>query len=206
LVTKVTRHKEKKSLQLSRSIQWILLGLILFILAAGLRHSGRFLVVDEPRRADVILVLAGDTEVRPARAVELAAHGYAPKIILDVPEWATIYGQTEAELALDWGKAQAIPVSVCVTHGLSTKAEAFDVRPCLDAAGARSVLIVTSDFHTRRALSILQWEIPGRAFSVAAAYGPREFGVDWWQHREWTKTNFYEWMRLLWWELVDRWS
>ena len=179
---------------------------ILFILALGLRYSGRFLVVDEPRRADVILVLAGDTEVRPARAVELARQGYAPKIILNVPDWAKIYGRTDAELALDWGKTQGIPVSVCVTHGLSTKAEALDAQRCLDAAGARSVLIVTSDFHTRRARSILQREIPGREFSVAAAYGPREFGVDWWQHREWMKTNFYEWMRFLWWELVDRWS
>ena len=34
---------------------------------------------------------------------------------------------------------------------------------------------------------------------------PREFGVRWWRHREWAKTNFYEWLRLAWWELIDRW-
>ena len=47
---------------------------------------------------------------------------------------------------------------------------------------------------------------PGRQdFSVAAAHDPREFGVNWWQHREWAKTNFNEWMKLVWWEAVDRW-
>ena len=31
------------------------------------------------------------------------------------------------------------------------------------------------------------------------------FGIQWWQHREWAKTNLYEWLRLAWWGLIDRW-
>ena len=73
-------------------------------------------------------------------------------------------------------------------------------------ASAESVFCwVTSDFHTRRALSIFTSEVPSHTYSVAAAYDPREFGVQWWRRREWAKTNFYEWMRLGWWELIDRW-
>jgi len=33
--------------------------------------SGRYLIVDDPQKSDVILVLAGETELRPARALEL---------------------------------------------------------------------------------------------------------------------------------------
>jgi hypothetical protein len=62
-----------------------------------------------------------------------------------------------------------------------------------------------SDYHTRRALRIFTKEAPNHSFSIAAAYDPREFGVQWWRHREWSKTNLYEWMRLTWWELIDRW-
>jgi hypothetical protein len=40
---------------------------------------------------------------------------------------------------------------------------------------------------------------------VAAAYDPNEFGVQWWRHRQWAKVDFDEWLRLIWWELVDRW-
>ena len=42
--------------------------LLLLIVAAGV--SGKFLVIDQPRKSDVILVLAGETDRRPARALE----------------------------------------------------------------------------------------------------------------------------------------
>jgi uncharacterized SAM-binding protein YcdF (DUF218 family) len=66
-------------------------------------------------------------------------------------------------------------------------------------------LIVTSDYHTRRALRTFQREAPDYEFSVAAAYDANEFGGQWWRHRQWAKVNFEEWLRLIWWELVDRW-
>jgi uncharacterized SAM-binding protein YcdF (DUF218 family) len=167
--------------------------------------SARLLVVDNPQHADVILVLAGETNVRLTRAIQLAEAGYAGQVIVDVPDWTRVYDQSELDLARAWARTQTVPVSICSTHGLSTKDEARDSARCLDEAHAHSVLIVTSDFHTRRALSTLRRELPGRDFAVAAAYDPTQFGVDWWQRRQWTKTNFYECTRLVWWELVDRW-
>ena len=89
--------------------------------------------------------------------------------------------------------------------GLSTRAEAQEASRCLEKVAGRNVLLVTSDYHTRRAVVIFRHEIPRLNFSVAAAHAPREFGVNWWQHREWAKTNFNEWMKLVWWEAVDRW-
>jgi len=48
-------------------------------------------------------------------------------------------------------------------------------------------------------------EFSDLSFSVAAAHDPAEFGFEWWKRREWAKSTFYEWMRLAWWDLIDRW-
>lgn len=186
--------------------QRVLLPLAGIVLLGVAATSGRFLVVDEPRQADAIMVLAGETDRRPARGLELLNQGYAPRMILNVPAGATIYQWTQLELAQRYveGLPQAGAITICPIYGLSTKAEARDAARCLQNAGQR-VLLVTSDYHTRRVLNTFRREVTSHDYSVAAAYDPREFGVQWWRHREWAKVNLEEWMRLVWWEVVDRW-
>jgi hypothetical protein len=181
----------------------VLVGLALWLIA----ESGKLLVADQPQRADVILVLAGETDRRPARALELLSQGYASRLVLDVPADGRVYGSTLVELARGWADSlpQASAIIVCPIHGLSTKAEARDASECLRNIGGRSTLLVTSDFHTRRALSVFRRRIPARTFEVAATYDSTQFGVQWWRHRQWAKTNLDEWLRLVWWQLVDRW-
>ena len=181
---------------------------LLGLFAALVAGTGRFLVVDEPEKSDAILVLAGETYNRPMLALDLLERGYAPRIVMDVPAAERIYQWTAPELAQRWvqGLPQANSISICPIHGLSTRDESHEAENCMArAGGVHKVLIVTSDFHTRRARSVFQHEIPGLEFNIAAAHNPAEFGVLWWRQREWAKTNLYEWMRLIWWELVDRW-
>jgi uncharacterized SAM-binding protein YcdF (DUF218 family) len=170
-------------------------------------YAARLLVVDAPHPSEVILVLAGETEKRPARALQLLDQGYGRRIIINVPAGEMIYSFTQLELAQRYvqGLAQAAAITICPTPGLSTKDEAHDAERCLEREHATQVLIVTSDFHTRRALSIFRHELRGRSFSVAAAYDGGQFGARWWIRRQWAKTVFDEWARLLWWQLVDRW-
>ena len=182
--------------------------LILVLLAAWLMaRCDRFLVVDAPEKSDVILVLAGETDKRPARALELLQQKYAKNVILDVPADDRIFGTTAEELARKWAVSlpQSSEVSVCPIRGLSTKAEAIESGECAKKVGARSILLVTSDFHTRRARSIFCKHLPDIPIHVAAAYDAEQFGDPWWRHRQWAKTNFDEWIRLIWWECVDRW-
>ena len=184
------------------------ISVVLAVLVMGfLAVSGRFLVLDQARQSDVILVLAGETDHRPARALELLNQGYAPRLILDVEAQSKMYQWSEADLAQKYaeGLGRAQSITICRIDGLSTKEEAISAARCLRQVGGKNILLVTSDYHTRRALSIFKREVPDRNFSVAAAFDAREFGVKWWQQREWAKVNFYEWLRLLWWELVDRW-
>lgn len=169
--------------------------------------SGGFLVVDEPQHADTIVVLAGEADRRPERGVELLSAGYAPRMVLDVPAGATIFNQAVLDLARSY--VQKLPqrdsIRICPIQGLSTKTESFDVQRCLSDSGVHSILVVTSDYHTRRARSTFQHTFPGDRISVAAATDPVQFGRKWWQNRQWAKFNFDEWLRLVWWQGVDRW-
>jgi len=180
------------------------LGCFLVIAAA---KAGSFLVVDAPRPSDVILVLAGETDRRPERALQLLAQGDGRRIVLDVPTNIKIYEFTQIQLAEKYvhDLPQAASVSVCPIDGLSTKDESKDAEKCIAREGARSVLIVTSDFHTRRALNVFRREISGHEYSVAAARDEAQFGVRWWTHRQWAKTFVNEWLRVIWWKAVDQW-
>jgi hypothetical protein len=182
----------------------ILLGGLLIGLAA---KAGDFLLVDAPAPSDVILVLAGETDHRPERALQLLAQGYGRRVVLDVPASAKIYDSTQIQLAQKYIQdlPQAAAVSICPIEGLSTREESKDAEKCLAREGGKRVLIVTSDFHTRRALSIFRREVPGNQYSVAAARDSAQFGVEWWMHRQWAKTFLEESLKLIWWKTVDQW-
>jgi hypothetical protein len=187
---------------------WFAACALLAALMAGLAlKAGDFLIVDGPRPSDVILVLAGETDNRPRRALELLGQRYGQRIVLDVPTKAKLYEFTQIELAQNYIKdlPQARSVSICPIDGLSTKDESKDAQKCLERDLARSVLIVTSDFHTRRALDVFRREVPGYQYSVAAARDGEAFGSRWWIHRQWAKTFVDEWLRLIWWKAIDQW-
>jgi uncharacterized SAM-binding protein YcdF (DUF218 family) len=181
---------------------------LLFIIAVMLfSTSGAFLVVNDPQHADLILVLAGETDRRPARGLELLKQEYAPRLILDVPATEKIFDQQTIDIAQKFvnGLPQHERIKVCPIFGLSTKTEAQDVKNCLAEIPANRILLVTSDYHTRRALSTFRHELAGRRFFIAAAEDPKQFGNQWWKHRQWAKMNLDEWLKLVWWEVIDRW-
>jgi len=187
-----------------RFIRLLIIVLLIFLALAS--QSSRFLVVDEPEKSDAIVVLAGETNVRPARALELLRQGVAPHVFLNVHD-DLIYDQQLTEIAQRYvnGLGEASRISVCPIISFSTFAEVNDVSRCMQSVGAHRVLIVTSEFHTRRALIIFRHRLPQYQFSAAAARNPAQFGAAWWTNREWAKTTFDEWLKIIWFEAVDRW-
>jgi DUF218 domain len=169
-------------------------------------NAGTMMVVDSPQPSDVIVVLAGETDSRPARALELLDRGYARRLLIDVPADDKVFGYTAVELAehYEHTRPEAAQLGICPIEGLSTREESHDVERCLAKEQGTRILIVTSDYHTHRALSIFRREIPGKTFSIAAAYDSTQFGTRWWAHRQWAKTWFDEWLRWFWWVLVER--
>ena len=185
-----------------------LFALVMFVsLLVFAAVAGRFLIVDAPQRSDVIVVLAGETDKRPALGLQLLRQGYAPRMVLNVPAAATIYDTNQLELARQY--VQKLPensaISLCAIRGLSTRDEARDVKRCLAGDVGQSILVVTSDFHTRRALSIFRHEFRGKTISIAAARDPAEFGERWWTHRQWAKICLDEWLRMIWWKGIEDW-
>src|SRR5271156_60458 len=117
-----------------RKYKWLaILALLAGFLVGLAAKAGNFLIVDAPRRSDVILVLAGETDRRPQRALDLLSQGYGRRIVLDVPNNAKLYEFTQIELAQKYIQdlPQAASVSICAIDGLSTKDEAKEAEKCL---------------------------------------------------------------------------
>ncbi len=142
--------------------------LVAAAVAAGLvsfaANAGQLLVVNAPERSDVILVLAGETDHRPARGLELLDQGYGARLVIDVPATTKIYEFTQVQLAEKYaeGLPEVAAVRICPIVGLSTRDESHDAEQCLAREKGNRVLIVTSDFHTRRSLSIFRHEVRGK--------------------------------------------
>ena len=186
-------------------IPWLLTVVVIVIAAAG--QAAHFLVVSQPQKSDAIVVLAGETNTRPALGLELLRRGMAQHVFMDAETRNRVYDTRLFDIARSYVSRipEADRVSVCPIFGTSTLAEADDVGRCLQPLAAHRVLIVTSDSHTRRALAIFRRRLPQYQFSVTGAVDPELFGDRWWTHREWAKTTCEEWAKLAWWEAVDRW-
>ena len=195
-------------IQAKRLPVWVVLAWPTLLVILLFATSGRFLVVNQPQKADLIVVLAGETDARPERGLELLRKHYAPEMMINVPAEVGIYGENMLHLARNY--VDKLPerqsILLCPIFGLSTKTETRDVVNCIRSQSVHSLLVVSSDFHTRRARMIFRREFPAYQIFVAAAFDAREFGPAWWKHRQWAKNNLGEWVRLLWWELIERWS
>ena len=185
----------------------LLLGLVILALLAAL--GGYILVVEKPRKADVIVVLSGECDQRIQRGLQLLREGYAPRLVITARTSWLLFAWTEAELARQFVQQQepslAQVTSVVKITAQCTWEEASELKEFLSQIGARSALLVTSRYHTRRALSIFRRMLPGTECGIIGVPEPDHFGVQWWHRREWAKCTFHEWLCLLWWTAVDRW-
>lgn len=182
------------------------------LLTAFALHLASFLEVQNLHQADAIVVLAGDVnDRRYQKGIELLRTEYAHRLFLDASEDITLFGHNYADWARQFVKENSPDirdrVQVCPIQEDSTATETKYVAKCLSylPPGSR-ILLVTSDYHTRRALSVFSRRLPSYQWSVAAAHDDTQFGTRWWQHRQWAKTAVKEWQKLIWWECIERWA
>ena len=182
------------------------------LLVAGIvfwgRYSGQWLIVDRPEKSDVIVVLAGDHgDLRYYRGLELLRSGYGEVMFVDA-EINVKYGEAATESAERFIQATAGDVRerihVCTVYKASTVGETEAVQACVAPLHPRRLLLVTSSYHSRRALSIFGNRLPQYSWSIAATGDGEEFGEQWWRKRAWAKTYLMEWERMVWWFAVDR--
>lgn len=162
---------------------------------------GTFLVqAGAPRKADVILVLAGDwSGARVLKAAELAREGWAPQVM--VSGAGLHFGQWESELAIEMAGNSGYPRSLFISvpsQDHSTREEAVTMLREMRRRGVKRVLLVTSDTHTRRAARIYRGMGQGiEVAGVVASPSPGFRLETWWREREGRKAVFLEWSKTV---------
>ncbi|MGH9777187.1 MAG: YdcF family protein [Candidatus Acidiferrales bacterium] len=188
----------------------IVIGLVLY-LARGpiLRGVAAAWIVDEPlEKAQAIVVLGGDSRTgdRVRHAVGLYKAGWAPRIVLSGAPFRTYFNETE--LMEREARELGVPADHLIlapTGANSTLEEAVKLRPVLAKHNFRNLLVVTSNFHTRRAKQIFLGVYRPRATIVRVSAAPDQSfdPAAWWQSREGRKLLFLEVLKwtYTWWEL-----
>src|SRR6185295_12114049 len=153
----------------------LLLFLAWSILAWG---AARALVVRaELPHADALVVLAGSATYveRTQRAAQLFANGVAARIVLtndNLPSgWSALQERNPlfVELAVEELKRQGVPadkIEIMPGFVSSTYDEITRVREYSAAHGLRSILIVTSAYHSRRAWWTLRHVFRGSEVAI----------------------------------------
>jgi uncharacterized SAM-binding protein YcdF (DUF218 family) len=195
----------------------------LLVLAAAalplLGAAGRFLVEDDPLdHADAIVVLTGSYPDRILEAVALYREGWAPRIILcREPENAGFrklqgLGVTVPrlfELNRSVAEQLGVPpdaITVLERPAGSTYSEAEVVLEYILQRGYRSILLVTSKYHSSRAARIYRFLADGRVAIIVRPARDDDFQPDgWWRDRPSTRRVVIEYQKLLTFLLFDRW-
>ncbi len=184
--------------------KWIIAALLIAGIAAArplwLRALGGYLVRSEqPARADIAVVPAGDYYgYRILKAAELVRQGFTGVVLVSSPDG--MYGYGEAELAIPFAVRHGYPASWFVAlpnKAHSTREEALAVAPELRKRAVRKCLLVTSNYHTRRAGGIFRSAAPEVEFRVIAAQDEFFRPGDWWKTRQGQKQFVLEWMKTV---------
>jgi uncharacterized SAM-binding protein YcdF (DUF218 family) len=129
-----------------RRLVFAVVALVVAVWIAGVARFVLWPVQDEPRRADAVVVLAGD-HLRLGKALELMTRRTAPTLVIS------------DGLARGWRQANRLcrggggrfRVLCFRPDPYSTRGEARAVARMAAARGWRSVLVVTSTYHVTRA-------------------------------------------------------
>lgn len=175
------------------------------------RAAGPFLVVADPvpARADAIVVLAGSVPDRALEAARLWQRGVAPRIVttrtrLPPGEPALrAHGvrlpEEHERLATALAGLDVPPdvLTVLRTRADSTVSEARVVARWACRHGTRSLVVVTSPAHTRRARLILRRLLPpDTALAIVPASDDPFPAATWWRDRRAAKYVLREWEKL----------
>ena len=176
------------------------------IVGAVVTHSlwlgalGAYLIsAGPPAHADYAVVLAGDSYGhRVIEGGELVRQGYVRKALVSGP--GGYYGMSESELAVNFAVKNGYPADYFIQfhhNARSTQAEAEVVIPELRRLGAHSFLLVTSDYHTRRAGHYFRRLASGMDMRVVAAPDEHYRWNSWWRSREGQKIFYLEWSKTV---------
>lgn len=158
-----------------------------FLLPAVLNSSAKWLIrEDRLVKSDVIVALGGDHRCnREKRAAELYHQGWANKVIVSGIQYA--WGIHTAEAGMRYVVSLGVPEEdvLMIRDTQNTRVEARVLDAMMRQRGWRSAIIVTSGFHSRRALYTCENQSPDLIFrsSPVPAVAPEWQPDRWWSRR-----------------------
>ena len=187
-----------------RKIIILTMAIVLTIVIIIGLNLGKFLVEsDKLEKADAIAVFSGDSGARTERAVELLKDGYADYLILS---GGKVYDDvTMAELM----KKHAIKLGVDESKILiddeasTTNENAEFTTNIIEENNFKSVIVVTSDYHTRRSKLAMEKYlentlIDGEKVSVTVTPSKEEkFTTKWWTSGDSVLMVISEYLKLM---------
>jgi DUF218 domain len=180
----------------------IVLGLVLW--------GGDLLVTSDPvpDHADLAVVLQGSVDAQKARtagAINLLQRGVTNRVVLSIPR-ESYWGEPTAPVARayverTYGTDAAGRVDFCETgfEVDSTEDEAKSLSACFQQHHWRTVIVVTSNYHSRRARMIWKRtlkEYPEIQMWVQGVPDP-DFRLRWWSSRRSAKIWLSEFSKLV---------
>jgi len=209
---------EKKKVSGPSLFKWaIFLILIIYTLvsyfhAPILKHVGSYLIVEHPpKKADLIVCLMGGPVERGLEAADLYKMGLAPYIFIgreELPDGIETLNERgvrfpeSRDLLIMMFEKLGVPGSACLVSDNfagSTMEEAKVIRDFVLEKGFRSLIMVTSPTHTRRAW--LTFENVFEKDDVEVLMAPSRHTKfkpdDWWKTRRYAKEVIVEYQKLI---------
>ncbi|MFZ0701443.1 MAG: YdcF family protein [Candidatus Acidiferrales bacterium] len=179
----------------------ILLFLLYLVRTPLLRVAGNFWVrPDPPAASDVIVVLSDDdfTADRATRAADLYHDRWAPRVV-GSGRWLRPYISIADLMQRDL-EARGVPRQAIIPfahEAPDTLEELKGIRGFVEQHGWKRVMIVTSNYHTRRTRYLCKHIFPTDIHVLVEAAPDHDYDPDsWWRTRIGVKTFFHEFVGM----------
>jgi uncharacterized SAM-binding protein YcdF (DUF218 family) len=200
----VAQRSSRSSSRRRRLRRWLAIFALLCVPAAWMfRHAGTALVVaEEIDRPDAIVSLASHEWERLPDAAALASRAPAAKVLLTQPIAVNTFNCHDCGHRIDRLVAAGVAkdrIELLPRKVYRTLDEAQAVREWATQHGAKSVVVVTSPYHTRRALASFRRALVGTGIAVGVhpASGSPAEPARWWRHKYDRWYVSYEWRARL---------
>lgn len=172
-------------------------GVVLALAAVRLSSlaTGWLLSGEPPIASELMVVLSGASMERTQTALELYRAGMAPEIL--------ITGETGPDVDLRFLEEHDVPrqsLLLPLQPATSTFEDALSVRQLVLKKGVKSILVVTSPYHCRRARLILSRVLSGLGVRITVTPSVSLY-MDpdhWWRSRQGWITAGFEFPKILW--------
>ena len=185
---------------------------LLLVYPSLLKKLGYFLILEQtPQKADVIVVLNGRDTERSLAAVDLYNQGYSNLIIMARGSkqpgsdefWKRVGDNYDRKVFFQRAiEAMGVPESSfkLIGNGISsTYDEAVATREFLKKNGYKSILLVTSRWHSKRAY--LTFKSAFNNDNIKIRVYPSKYDTynpdKWWENKNDTELFLYEYLRLI---------